>query len=141
MTSLTITPRTANGIMPNYSFINGMLLDTQSGQIAFPSPNGLTDTTTDWSRFSFNNVGSTPTIDANALTGLNLTAPRGAPPSELAYPAKVTLLQDWIAVGGRHEPIRAGMRVSAEIKTGDRRVIEYLLSPVMQAVKEAGGER
>ena len=29
----------------------------------------------------------------------------------------------------------------AEIKTGNRRVIEYLLSPVMQAVKEAGRER
>jgi len=53
----------------------------------------------------------------------------------------VTLLQDWILVDGRHEKIRPGMRVSAEIKTGDRRVIEYLLSPVMQAVKEAGRER
>jgi membrane fusion protein, hemolysin D len=63
------------------------------------------------------------------------------PPAELAYPAKVTLLRDWILVDGRHEQIRAGMRVSAEIKTGDRRVIEYLLSPVMQAVKEAGRER
>ena len=63
----------------------------------------------------------------------------GAPPAELAYPAKVTLLQDWILVDGRHEKIRAGMRVSAEIKTGDRRVIEYLLSPVMQAVKKRGG--
>jgi hypothetical protein len=51
-----------------------------------------------------------------------------APPAELAYPAKVTLLQDWILVDGRHEQIRVGMRVSAEIKTGDRRVIEYLLS-------------
>jgi hemolysin D len=46
----------------------------------------------------------------------------GAPPVELAYPAKVTLLQDWILVDGCHEKIRAGMRVSAEIKTGDRRV-------------------
>jgi hemolysin D len=64
----------------------------------------------------------------------------GTPP-ELAYPAKVTLLQDWIAVGGHREPIRPGMRVSAEIKTGQRRVIEYLLSPIMQAVKEAGRER
>ena len=63
------------------------------------------------------------------------------PPAELAYPAKVTLLKDWILVDGREEKIRAGMRVSAEIKTGDRRVIEYLLSPVMQAVKEAGRER
>ena len=63
------------------------------------------------------------------------------PPAELAYPAKVTLLRDWIEVDGHPEKIRAGMRVSAEIKTGSRRVIEYLLSPVMQAVKEAGRER
>jgi hemolysin D len=65
----------------------------------------------------------------------------GAPPVELACPAKVTLLQDWILVDGRHEKIRAGIHVFAEIKTGDRRVIEYLLSPVMQAAKEAGRER
>jgi multidrug efflux pump subunit AcrA (membrane-fusion protein) len=63
------------------------------------------------------------------------------PPAELAYPAKVTLLRDWILFDGRQEKIRAGMRVSAEIKTGNRRVIEYLLSSVMQAVKEAGRER
>jgi hemolysin D len=44
-------------------------------------------------------------------------------------------------IDGRPGKIRAGMRVSAEIKTGDRRVIEYILSPVMQAVKEAGRER
>ncbi len=69
------TPTTANGVMPNYSFINGMLLDTQSGQIAFGSPNGLTDTTTNWPGYSPNNVGAAPTIDANALTGLNWTAP------------------------------------------------------------------
>jgi hemolysin D len=61
--------------------------------------------------------------------------------TELAYPARVTLLQDWISVGDRREQIRPGMRVSAEIKTGERRVIEYLLSPVIQAVKEAGRER
>jgi membrane fusion protein, hemolysin D len=65
----------------------------------------------------------------------------GAQPAQLAYPARVTLLRDWILVDGQHEAIRAGMRVSAEIKTGNRRVIEYLLSPVMQAVKEAGRER
>jgi hemolysin D len=33
------------------------------------------------------------------------------------------------------------MCVSAEVKTGDRRVIEYLLSPVMRAAKEVGRER
>jgi hemolysin D len=78
---------------------------------------------------------------AAALAAAQQSGQQGPPPAELAYPAKVTLLQDWIMVSGRQEPIRAGMRVSAEIKTGDRRVIEYLLSPVMEAVQEAGRER
>ncbi|MGJ4950079.1 HlyD family type I secretion periplasmic adaptor subunit [Bradyrhizobium sp. HKCCYLS20291] len=81
-----------------------------------------------------------PPGSAAALMTQGAPMSPGAPP-ELSYPAKVTLLQDWIAVNGRHEPIRPGMRVSAEIKTGERRVIEYLLSPVVQAVKEAGRER
>ncbi|MEA2881082.1 MAG: rane fusion protein hemolysin [Bradyrhizobium sp.] len=76
-----------------------------------------------------------------AMAQLQPPGAPGAPPAELAYPAKVTLLQDWILVDGRREKIRSGMRVSAEIKTGDRRVIEYLLSPVLQAAKEAGRER
>ena len=76
-----------------------------------------------------------------AMAQLQPPGSPGAPPAELAYPAKVTLLQDWILVDGRREKIRSGMRVSAEIKTGDRRVIEYLLSPVLQAAKEAGRER
>ena len=36
-------------------------------------------------------------------------------------------------------PVRMSPKNPAQ--TGDRRVIEYLLSPVMQAVKEAGRER
>jgi hemolysin D len=66
---------------------------------------------------------------------------RRAPQVGFACLAKETLLRNWILVDGRHEQICAGMRVSAEIKTGDRQVIDYLLSPVMQAVKEAGRER
>jgi hemolysin D len=72
-----------------------------------------------------------------------MSQPAAAPgaPAELSYPAKVTLAQDWIEINGRHEQIRPGMRVSAEIKTGERRIIEYLMSPVIQAAKEAGRER
>lgn len=65
----------------------------------------------------------------------------GAAPGEAAYPARVTLDRDWIDTGSRREAIRPGMRVSAEIKTGERRVIELLLSPVMKTLKEAGRER
>jgi len=34
-----------------------------------------------------------------------------------------------------------GMAATAEIKTGRRRIIEYLLSPLLRRVKEAGRER
>jgi hypothetical protein len=34
--------------VPGYSFINGALLNTQSGQVAFTTPNGLADTTVNW---------------------------------------------------------------------------------------------
>jgi hypothetical protein len=33
------------------------------------------------------------------------------------------------------------MRVLAEVRLGQRRVIDYLLSPVMGVVREAGRER
>jgi hemolysin D len=82
-----------------------------------------------------NATGSNPASAAGANPG---AAPPGA---DLSYPAKVTLDQDYVLVDGKREPIRPGMRVAAEIKTGDRRVIEYLLSPVMQTVQEAGRER
>ena len=35
----------------------------------------------------------------------------------------------------------AGMQVQAEIRQGERTVMEYLLSPVRRVVSEAGGER
>lgn len=37
--------------------------------------------------------------------------------------------------------VQPGMAVQAEIKTGKRRIIQYLLSPISQAISEAGRER
>jgi hemolysin D len=37
--------------------------------------------------------------------------------------------------------VQPGMAVQAEIKTGRRRIIKYLLSPITKAVDEAGRER
>jgi hemolysin D len=76
-----------------------------------------------------------------ALGAQGASVPVPQAQADLTYPAKVTLAQDWIDVEGRREAIRPGMRVSAEIRTGTRRVIEYLLSPLKQVVKEAGRER
>ena len=67
-------------------------------------------------------------------------AARGAG-AGLVYTARVRLAQTWIGVGGRRQPIGPGLAVQAEIKTGERRIIQYLLSPLSQAVDEAGRER
>jgi len=37
--------------------------------------------------------------------------------------------------------LRAGMAVTAEIVTGKRRVISYLLSPIQRYAQDAGRER
>lgn len=55
--------------------------------------------------------------------------------------AWVELSQFALNVDGRTTPISAGMSVTAEIKTGRRRIIEFLLSPLQRRVEEAGRER
>jgi hemolysin D len=44
-------------------------------------------------------------------------------------------------VEGQRIALSPGMNLTAEVKTGKRRVIEYLLSPVQKHVDEAGKER
>jgi hemolysin D len=46
-----------------------------------------------------------------------------------------------IQVEGRQVHLSPGMAVTVEIKTGQRRVIEYLLSPLLKSVKESLKER
>ena len=44
-------------------------------------------------------------------------------------------------IDGKRVKLTPGMAVTAEIKTGQRRVIEYLLSPVQRAGSESLRER
>lgn len=62
-------------------------------------------------------------------------------PGALGYKAIVQLDHQTLQNQGRSFPLRAGMGVSAEINTGKRTVIEYLLSPVKKVVSEAASER
>jgi hemolysin D len=57
------------------------------------------------------------------------------------YPAILTLSQKDMNIDGKRVPLSPGMNVTAEIKTGKRRVIEYLLSPVQRAGSESLRER
>jgi len=66
---------------------------------------------------------------------------QAAPSGGAVFPATLTLAQSTINVDGRPIRLTPGMNVTAEIKTGKRRVIEYLLSPVQSYAKEALRER
>lgn len=57
------------------------------------------------------------------------------------YPAMLTLNQKDMLIDGKRISISPGMSVTAEIKTGRRRVIEYLLSPVQRVTSESLRER
>ncbi|NIJ39527.1 hemolysin D [Sphingopyxis panaciterrae] len=59
----------------------------------------------------------------------------------LIYTTRIRLLKNNIRIGGRYQSIGPGLAVQAEIKTGDRRVIQYLLSPITQTIDEAAHER
>jgi hemolysin D len=57
------------------------------------------------------------------------------------FPATLALAQDAIDVDGKRVRLSPGMNVTAEIKTGSRRVIEYLISPLQRAGTESLRER
>ena len=59
----------------------------------------------------------------------------------LVYPTRVSMDRTTIHVEGREVNLSPGMAVTVEIKTGQRRVIEYLLSPLLKSIKESLRER
>lgn len=62
-------------------------------------------------------------------------------PTEPIYTARISLDRDVMAVDGADIALGPGMSVTAEIKTGRRRVIEYVLSPVLKYQHDAIRER
>lgn len=59
------------------------------------------------------------------------------------YPVRIQLesTQTPNAVGGRHGVVTAGMSITADIRTGDRRLIDYFLAPMLRAKEESLRER
>ena len=68
-------------------------------------------------------------------------APRRESSRGLVYTARIRLDDTVMRVGREVIPLGPGMAVQAEIRTGTRRIIQYLLSPIMKTVEEAGRER
>jgi len=59
----------------------------------------------------------------------------------LVFQARVRLKRAELKVDERIVPLSPGMAVTAEIHTGNRRVIEYFLDPLRKTVSESLGER
>jgi hemolysin D len=59
----------------------------------------------------------------------------------LVYPTRVSMDRGTIQVDGKQVNLSPGMAVTVEIKTGQRRILEYLLSPLLKSMKESLRER
>lgn len=57
------------------------------------------------------------------------------------YNARVSMARSSIQVGNKHVHLTPGMNVSVEVRTGQRRVIEYFLSPLLRGFSETARER
>ncbi|UCH49801.1 MAG: HlyD family type I secretion periplasmic adaptor subunit, partial [Betaproteobacteria bacterium] len=77
--------------------------------------------------------------DASDLSRNN-TQPEAAPESS-RYKALVELVGQVLERDGVVHALSPGMQVNAEIKLGERTVLDYILSPVQRAFHEAGRER
>lgn len=68
--------------------------------------------------------------------------PQGRPSQQgLVYVARIRLNKRTITVAGREQLIGPGLAVQAEVVTGQRRIIDYLISPIAETIDEAGRER
>ena len=68
----------------------------------------------------------------------------GAPPGQapnFVFPITIALDQRSISIDGVDIPLSSGMTVVAEIRTGQRRIIDYVLSPLTKISSEAFKER
>jgi hemolysin D len=57
------------------------------------------------------------------------------------YIARIRLESSFIQANGKAVPLGAGLGVTADIRTGSRAIISWLLSPLMTSVSQAGHEQ
>jgi hemolysin D len=59
----------------------------------------------------------------------------------LAYPVRIDLAGTTLMVDGRSVPVSPGMAVTVEVKTGERRIIDYIFAPMLKYRDESLRER
>ena len=88
-----------------------------------------------------------PEPDANAIEGdptrvSNAAGFAGAERTQnLVFPVVLKPDAETITIDGMPEPLTSGMAVTVELKTGARRMLEYLFSPLVEVASKAMRER
>lgn len=59
----------------------------------------------------------------------------------LVYVATITLERNYVDADGRRVGLAPGLAATVDVKTGTRRIISYLLSPLQTSIAQAGRER
>ncbi len=59
----------------------------------------------------------------------------------LVYKLRLKMKQKNMVIDGRKVDLLPGMSVMTEVKTGKRKLIEFVLSPLMRKADESVGER
>ena len=86
--------------------------------------------------FSFTRYGTVPAKLVRVTSDAVNDEQRGA-----VFPATLRLERQVIDVDGKPIRLAPGMNVTAEVKTGKRRVIDFLLSPIRQVTNQSLKER
>ncbi|MEM7057936.1 MAG: HlyD family type I secretion periplasmic adaptor subunit [Pseudomonadota bacterium] len=86
-------------------------------------------------------AGQSPDAPVASPVDPGTADPRGNTGGGLVFPAMVALGSNVIFADGREISMTPGMGVTVEVKTGERRVIEYLLTPLLRYREEALRER
>ena len=79
-----------------------------------------------------------PTKDKPASALNDSSEPAG---QEMVYRARLSLDQTDMLIDGKRVRLSPGMAVTAEVKTGARSVLSYLLSPILRSHQESMRER
>jgi hemolysin D len=84
--------------------------------------------------------GSSDTL--SVARGGGVSPVSGTPRTQnLVFPVTVELVRDVIPTESGVVRLSAGMTTNVEIRTGSRRVIDYVLAPIRETVSQAGHER
>lgn len=85
--------------------------------------------------------GSTDSVSLAQGQGVSPPGTLTPRTQNLMFPVTIELERRTMPAGGAEIPLQPGMTATVEIRTDERRVIDYLLSPLREVVATAGRER